>query len=52
MDEQTGLIDSLRRRMGLPLEEIASGVHQDLREFLGENQPNDDITLMLLRRSP
>ena len=33
-----------------PLVDVAKAIHDDLNAFLGEESPDDDITLMLLRR--
>jgi sigma-B regulation protein RsbU (phosphoserine phosphatase) len=33
-----------------PLADVAKAIHDDLNAFLGEESPDDDITLMLLRR--
>lgn len=45
------LLDSVRRRAGLPIEEIAAGVLEDVSTFLAGAPAGDDITLLLLRRS-
>jgi len=44
------LIDGVRRRLALPVEEIADGLLDDVRVFLGETPPSDDTTLLLVRR--
>lgn len=44
------LIEGLRRRLGQPTDEIASGVMDDLRAFVGDEPASDDITLLLVRR--
>ncbi len=45
------LLESVKRRAGRPLEEIASGILDDLAAFLAGTPAGDDITLLLLRRS-
>ncbi|MBD3236637.1 MAG: SpoIIE family protein phosphatase [Candidatus Eisenbacteria bacterium] len=45
------LIGSARRRCGAPLEGVADGVLADLRAFIGARPLEDDVTLILLRRS-
>ncbi len=45
------LLESVKRRAGRPLEEIASGILEDLAAFLAGSPAGDDITLLLLRRS-
>ncbi len=44
------LKESIRKRRALPLPEVAQGVLDDLRAFLGDTPPGDDITLLFLRR--
>jgi serine phosphatase RsbU (regulator of sigma subunit) len=44
------LLESVQRRAGRPLEEIASGILEDLAAFLAGAPAGDDITLLLLRR--
>jgi serine phosphatase RsbU (regulator of sigma subunit) len=43
--------ESVVRRAGGSLEEMADGVLEDLRAFLGPERPGDDITLLLVRRA-
>lgn len=50
--DESRMVDSIRRRFGDSLESIADGMFQDLREFLGDHEVGDDITLLLLRRTP
>jgi phosphoserine phosphatase RsbU/P len=45
------LIEALRKRQNMPLDEVLAGLLHDLRLFLGSTPANDDITLLLLRRS-
>jgi sigma-B regulation protein RsbU (phosphoserine phosphatase) len=40
----------VRSRFGLPLDEIAEGVLEDVRAFYGGAPVSDDITLLLVRR--
>jgi serine phosphatase RsbU (regulator of sigma subunit)/pSer/pThr/pTyr-binding forkhead associated (FHA) protein len=44
------LLESLRKHRGLPIDEVAAGLLSDLRLYLGDTPPGDDITLFLLRR--
>lgn len=44
------LCEELRTRRDLPLEEAAEGVLGEVRSFMGDAPPTDDITLFLLRR--
>jgi serine phosphatase RsbU (regulator of sigma subunit) len=44
------LLHSLRSRAGQPLEQLADGVLDDVREFYAGAPPTDDITLLLVRR--
>ncbi|MCA9726494.1 MAG: SpoIIE family protein phosphatase [Candidatus Eisenbacteria bacterium] len=48
--EESRMIESVRKRFRQPLEEIASGMLDDLRAYLGDHEVGDDITLLLLRR--
>ncbi len=45
------LIESIKKRRESPLGEVLAGVIADLHAFLGSTPPNDDITLVLLRRN-
>jgi phosphoserine phosphatase RsbU/P len=52
-DEEFGddrLCEELRARRDLPLEEAAEGVLGEVRRFMGDAPPTDDITIFLLRR--
>ncbi len=44
------LIESIRAKRDRPLEEVMAGVLADLRAFVADAAPSDDITLVLLRR--
>jgi serine phosphatase RsbU (regulator of sigma subunit)/pSer/pThr/pTyr-binding forkhead associated (FHA) protein len=44
------LCEELRARRHLPLAEVTEGVLDEVRRFLGDSPPTDDITLFLLRR--
>ncbi|MCC7140898.1 MAG: SpoIIE family protein phosphatase [Candidatus Eisenbacteria bacterium] len=44
------LKESIRKRRTVPLSELADGILEDLRAYLGEVEAGDDITLLLLRR--
>jgi sigma-B regulation protein RsbU (phosphoserine phosphatase) len=45
------LIAALKKRHDRPLAETLSGLLQDLQAFLGERAADDDVTLLLLRRT-
>ncbi len=45
------LLESIRSRCGRPLDKVADGVLNDLRDFLKGSAPGDDMTLMLIRRT-
>jgi serine phosphatase RsbU (regulator of sigma subunit) len=44
------LREELRSRRDLPLTEAAQGVLDQVRLFMGDSPPTDDITIFLLRR--
>ena len=43
------LIECFTRRRGQPLQEILEALMADVKEFAGEADQNDDITMLLLR---
>jgi sigma-B regulation protein RsbU (phosphoserine phosphatase) len=45
------LLEGLQKRIDSPLEDVVSGLLEDLSDFLGDEEADDDITLFLLRRS-
>ncbi|MBU1699255.1 MAG: SpoIIE family protein phosphatase [Candidatus Eisenbacteria bacterium] len=45
------LLEGLKQRRTLPLEEIAAGILGDLKAFIGEHPQLDDITFFLVRRT-
>ncbi len=45
------LVESVRRRLEQPVDQILDGVLEDLGGFLGDAPPSDDVTLLLVRRS-
>jgi sigma-B regulation protein RsbU (phosphoserine phosphatase) len=49
--DEERLIESLARRRQSPLDDVATGVLDDVQAFLGEGSPGDDVTLLLLRRA-
>ncbi len=48
--EDHRLLESIRRRFSEPLDQIAEGLVQDLRSFIGEESLADDATMLLMRR--
>ncbi len=48
--DEERLIQSIKNRMTKPVREIGQGILDDLFEFLGDTDANDDITLMILGR--
>jgi serine phosphatase RsbU (regulator of sigma subunit) len=48
--DEERMLQSVRRRFEQPIEEVASGILDDLYDFLGKTPPGDDITMLLLRR--
>lgn len=48
--EEERLIESLERRRGAPLDEVAGGVLDDVGAFLEGGAAGGDVTLLLLRR--
>jgi serine phosphatase RsbU (regulator of sigma subunit) len=44
------LVESIRRNAAQPLKEMVTRVHQDIRDFSGDAELQDDITILALRR--
>jgi serine phosphatase RsbU (regulator of sigma subunit) len=44
------LLNALKERTEQPLQDVMTGILDDLTDFLGDNEADDDITLFLLRR--
>jgi serine phosphatase RsbU (regulator of sigma subunit) len=43
-------VNNVKNKRFKPLEEIRDGLYSDLRYFMDENQVNDDVTLLMVRR--
>ena len=48
--DEARMLESIKRRISDPVERIGKGILDDLFTFLGETEPGDDITLLLLGR--
>ena len=48
--DEDRMLESIRKRIGQPISRIGEGILDDLFAYLGDTEPGDDITLLLLGR--